>query len=69
MYNLIQRVLNRDIQKNFETIGESLATDYAENNHKLWEHRLLIHNKTELERVSNPALKGLSLQEKSNKLY
>jgi hypothetical protein len=43
--------LKRDIQKNFETIGESLATDCAENNHKLWEHRLLIHNKPELERM------------------
>ena len=43
--------LKRDIQKNFETIGESLAIDCAENNHKLWEHRLLIHNKPELERM------------------
>ncbi|MTJ55420.1 hypothetical protein FJR38_23460 [Anabaena sp. UHCC 0253] len=43
--------LKRDIQKNFETIGESLATDCVENNHKLWEHHLLIHNKPELERM------------------
>ena len=43
--------LKRDIQKNFEAIGESLATDCAENKNELWGHPLLIHNKTELERM------------------
>ena len=40
--------LKRDIQKSFEAIGESLATDCAENKNELWGHPLLIHNKTEL---------------------
>ena len=43
--------LKRDIQKSFEAIGESLATDCAENKNELWGHPLLIHNKTELERM------------------
>ncbi|WP_414548754.1 hypothetical protein [Anabaena sp. CCY 0017] len=43
--------LKRDIQKSFETIGESLATDCSENKNELWGHPLLIHNKTELERM------------------
>ncbi len=43
--------LKRNIQKSFEAIGESLATDCAENKNELWGHRLLIHNKTELERM------------------
>ncbi|WP_414530212.1 hypothetical protein [Nodularia chucula] len=43
--------LKRYIQKSFEAIGESLATDCAEHKNELWGHSLLIHNKTELERM------------------
>lgn len=43
--------LKRDIQKNFEDIGETLATDCSENKNELWGHNLLKHNKTELERM------------------
>ncbi|WGV25647.1 hypothetical protein [Halotia branconii] len=43
--------LKTDIRKNFESIGEALATDCSNNTNKLWEHNLLKHNKTELERM------------------
>ncbi|MDP5339515.1 MAG: hypothetical protein NWQ28_13180 [Nodularia sp. (in: cyanobacteria)] len=39
------------IQNTLEAIGESLAKDCAENKNELWGHPLLIHNKTELERM------------------
>jgi hypothetical protein len=43
--------LRRDIQKNFEGIGEILAKDCSDNTNQLWGHALLKHNKTELERM------------------
>lgn len=43
--------LRRDIQKNFEGIGETLAKDCSDNTNQLWGHALLKHNKTELERM------------------
>ncbi|MEA5513247.1 hypothetical protein [Nodularia sp. UHCC 0506] len=43
--------LKKDIQKKFEAIGEALAKDCSENKNELWGHPLLIHNKTELERM------------------
>ncbi|MDZ8087818.1 MAG: hypothetical protein RMY16_19960 [Nostoc sp. DedQUE12b] len=43
--------LRRDINKNFEKIGEALAKDCSDNTNELWGHDLLIHNKTELERM------------------
>ena len=43
--------LKRDIKKTFEEIGETIAKDCSENKNELWEHDLLRHNKTELERM------------------
>ncbi|MEH2303829.1 hypothetical protein [Nostoc sp.] len=43
--------LRRDINKSFEKIGEALAKDCSDNTNELWEHDLLIHNKTELDRL------------------
>ena len=38
-------------QKTFETIGETLANNCADNTNDLWSHDLLKHNETELERM------------------
>ena len=43
--------LRRDINKNFEKIGEALAKDCSDNTNELWGHYLLKHNKTELDRM------------------
>ncbi|MBD6619600.1 hypothetical protein FNW02_28220 [Komarekiella sp. 'clone 1'] len=43
--------LRKDINKNFEKIGEALAKDCSNNTDKLWGHNLLKHNKTELDRM------------------
>ena len=43
--------LRRNTKKNFETIGETLANNCADNTHDLWNHDLLKHNETELERM------------------
>ncbi|MEQ9549996.1 MAG: hypothetical protein RIM23_10300 [Coleofasciculus sp. G3-WIS-01] len=43
--------LKRDIKNSFEEIGEFLAQDCSNNTNELWEHKLLKHNKTELERM------------------
>ncbi len=43
--------LRSDMKKSFETIGESLAKDCAENTYETWGHDLLKHNKDELERL------------------
>ncbi|MEQ9237866.1 hypothetical protein [Coleofasciculus sp. E2-BRE-01] len=43
--------LKRDINKSFEEIGDVLAQDCSDNTNELWEHELLKHNKTELERM------------------
>ncbi len=43
--------LRRDIKKNFESIGESLAKDCSDNTNELWGHDLLKDNKNELERM------------------
>jgi len=43
--------LKRDIKKTFEEIRETIAKDCSKNKNELWEHDLLRHNKTELERM------------------
>lgn len=43
--------LRSDIKRSFEEIGKALAQDCSDNTNELWEHELLIHNKTELERM------------------
>ncbi|MEH2415157.1 hypothetical protein [Nostoc sp.] len=43
--------LKRDINKDFEKIGEALAKDCSDNTNELWGHHLLKHNKTELDRM------------------
>ncbi len=43
--------LRRDINKDFENIGEALAKDCSDNTNELWGHHLLKHNKTELYRM------------------
>ncbi|MEH2274316.1 MAG: hypothetical protein V7K40_05780 [Nostoc sp.] len=43
--------LRRDINKDFENIGEALAKDCSDNTNELWGHELLKHNKTELDRM------------------
>ncbi|MFP5270523.1 hypothetical protein [Coleofasciculus sp.] len=43
--------LKRDINKSFEEIGDVLAQDCSDKTNELWEHELLKHNKTELERM------------------
>jgi len=43
--------LRRDINKNFEKIGEALAQDCSDNTNELWGHELLKHNNTELDRL------------------
>lgn len=44
-------VLKRSLGKSFESIGEALAANCADNNDELWEHDLLKQNKPELERM------------------
>lgn len=44
--------LRRKTQKSFETIGEALAEDCANDTNELWGHRLLRHNSGELERLA-----------------
>jgi hypothetical protein len=43
--------LKRTIKKTSEEIGGSLAEDCPGNKNKLWEHDLLRHNESELERI------------------
>ncbi|HYX17377.1 MAG TPA: hypothetical protein VE944_24085 [Nostoc sp.] len=43
--------LRRDINRNFEKIGEALAKDCSDNTNELWGHDLLKHNRTELDRM------------------
>ena len=43
--------LKRSLGKNFESIGEALAANCAENTDELWRHDLLKHNQPELERM------------------
>jgi hypothetical protein len=43
--------LKRKTKKSFETIGETLANNCAENVDDLWNHDLLQHNAGELERM------------------
>ncbi|MFB2980295.1 hypothetical protein ACE1CM_29545 [Microseira sp. BLCC-F43] len=43
--------LKKDINKNFEKIGEALAKDCSDNTNELWGHPLLEHNKAELDRM------------------
>lgn len=45
--------LRRNTKKSFETIGETLANNCADNTHDLWGHELLRHNTSELERMRN----------------
>ena len=43
--------LKRTLGKSFESIGINLAIDCSNDKYDLWEHELLKHNKTELERM------------------
>ncbi|MBD2502468.1 hypothetical protein [Anabaena azotica] len=43
--------LRAKTNKNFETIGETLAKDCSQNTNELWGHELLRHNKAELDRI------------------
>jgi len=43
--------LRRNINKDFEKIGEALAKDCSDNTNELWGHHLLRHNRTELDRM------------------
>jgi len=43
--------LRRNLQRNFEEIGESLAADCVESSHQFWGQELLKHNQPELERM------------------
>lgn len=43
--------LKRKTKKSFETIGETLANNCAENVDDLWSHALLNHNQVELKRL------------------
>ena len=43
--------LRRESQKTFEGIGEALAQDCADNQQTFWNHELIRHNQTELERL------------------
>ncbi|WP_448572853.1 hypothetical protein [Trichothermofontia sp.] len=44
-------ILQKSLGKSLELIGETLATNCSNNTYGLWEHDLLKHNKTELERM------------------
>jgi hypothetical protein len=43
--------LRSAVGKNFEWIGEILANDCSDDTNKLWGHKLLKHNKAELDRM------------------
>ena len=43
--------LRNDIGKNFEGIGEDLANNCSDNTNDSWEHKLLKHNRIELDRM------------------
>jgi len=43
--------LKSNLGKNFEDIGKSLSRDCSENRRDVWEHELLKHNETELDRM------------------
>ena len=43
--------LKKKISKTFEEIGECLAEDCPEKKNELWEHELLRHNESELNRI------------------
>ena len=43
--------LKSKLGKNFEDIGKSLSSDCSENKRTVWEHELLKHNETELDRM------------------
>jgi hypothetical protein len=45
--------LSRDINKDFEKIGEALAKDCPDKTNELWGHNLLKHNKAELDRMAS----------------
>jgi len=44
--------LRSSLSKSFEEIGEALAEDCSKNTNDLWAHKLLQHNKDELNRMS-----------------
>jgi hypothetical protein len=43
--------LRSSLKKSFEEIGGALSSDCPDNTNVLWQHELLKHNKTELERM------------------
>ncbi|MBD2312358.1 hypothetical protein H6G20_11870 [Desertifilum sp. FACHB-1129] len=43
--------LRNSLRKSFEEIGETISKDCFDNTEGLWNHNLLKHNKTELERM------------------
>jgi hypothetical protein len=43
--------LKSEMKLSFESIGESLAKDCADNTNEIWEHPLLKHNEEELKRI------------------
>ncbi len=43
--------LKKSLGNSFESIGETLAANCADNTHGLWDHDLLRHNRPELERM------------------
>ena len=51
---MLQRlyVHNMEYKRNFEQLGETLATGCPNTMNELWEHELLKHNQSELERMS-----------------
>lgn len=44
-------------RKSFEKMGETLARECATEQYALWQHRLLVHNQGELDRI-HPFIKG-----------
>jgi MoaA/NifB/PqqE/SkfB family radical SAM enzyme len=64
--HLFQKLLEKknhiSFSVSFETIGETLANNCADNTNDLWSHDLLKHNETELERmreIIKPFLRGM----------
>lgn len=43
--------LRNDIKMSFEKIGETLASECYQNTNKIWNHRLLEHNRNELKQI------------------
>jgi hypothetical protein len=43
--------LKSNLRKGFEAIGEALSTNCSDNTDELWNHELLKHNRTELDRM------------------